>query len=192
MTLPRTSLPSAVLFDRDGTLVVDVPYNTDPALVQPMPGAVAAVRALRAAGLPLGVVSNQSGIARGLITPAQLDAVHARVDEIFGAFDTWQFCPHGPEDGCPCRKPRPGLVLAAAEALGVAVTDVVVVGDIGADVGAAAAAGAQSVLVPTAVTRPEEVHDALLVAATLTEAVAMLLTPASQNPAPRPTAATLP
>lgn len=190
MTLPRTSLPSAVLFDRDGTLIVDVPYNTDPALVHPMPGAVAAVRALRAAGLPLGVVSNQSGIARGLITPAQLEAVHARVDEIFGPFDTWQFCPHGPEHGCPCRKPRPGLVLAAAEALGVDATDVVVVGDIGADVGAAAAAGAQSVLVPTAETRPAEVHDAPLVAATLTEAVAMLLAPASQNPAPRLTVAT--
>ncbi len=185
MTLPRTSLPSAVLFDRDGTLVVDVPYNADPALVRPMPGAIAAVRALREAGLPLGVVSNQSGIARGLITPAQLEAVHARVDEIFGPFDTWQFCPHGPEHGCPCRKPRPGLVLSAAKALGVNATDVVVVGDIGADVAAAAAAGARSVLVPTAVTRPEEVHDAPVVAATLTEAVAMLLSPAPRDPAPR-------
>ena len=186
MTLPRTSLPSAVLFDRDGTLVVDVPYNADPALVQPMPGAVAAVRALRQAGLPLGVVSNQSGIARGLITPAQLEAVHARVDEIFGPFDTWQFCPHGPEDGCPCRKPRPGLVLAAAAALGVDVGDVVVIGDIGADVGAAAAAGARSVLVPTAVTRTEEVRDAPLVAGTITEAVALLLDPAATRPAAGP------
>ena len=192
MTLPRTSLPSAVLLDRDGTLVVDVPYNADPALVQPMPGAVAAVRALREAGVPLGVVSNQSGIARGLITPAQLAAVHARVDEIFGPFDTWQFCPHGPEDGCPCRKPQPGMVLAAAEALGVAPADVVVIGDIGADVGAAAAAGARSVLVPTPVTRAEEVRDAPLVAATLAEAVAMVLDPTSQQAETRPTVVTPP
>jgi len=168
-------VPSAVLFDRDGTLVVDVPYNRDPALVQPMPTAVAAVRALRAAGVPVGVVSNQSGIARGLITPAQLHAVNARVDDIFGPFDTWQVCPHGPDDGCPCRKPRPGLVLAAARALAVPVAEVVVIGDIGADLGAAAAAGARGVLVPTPVTRRDEVRQAALTATTLADAVSMVL-----------------
>ena len=181
-----TSLPAAVLFDRDGTLVVDVPYNTDPALVEPMPGAVAAVAAVRAAGLPVGVVSNQSGIARGLITPDQLRAVNARVDELVGPFDTWQVCPHGPEDACPCRKPQPGLVLTAAAALGVPPERVVVIGDIAADVGAAAAAGARGVLVPTPVTRRSEVEDAARtaeVAATLPEAVALVLGPARQAPA---------
>jgi D-glycero-D-manno-heptose 1,7-bisphosphate phosphatase len=168
-------VPSAVLFDRDGTLVVDVPYNSDPTLVEPMPTAVAAVRALRSAGMPLGVVSNQSGVARGLITPAQLRAVNARVDEIFGPFDTWQICPHGPEDDCPCRKPRPGLVLAAARALAVPPAEVVVIGDIGADMGAAAAAGARGVLVPTAVTRAEEILQAPATAATLVDAVSMVL-----------------
>ncbi len=168
-------MPSAVLFDRDGTLVVDVPYNSDPALVEPMPTAVAAVRALRAAGMRVGVVSNQSGVARGLITPAQLDAVNGRVDDIFGPFDTWQVCPHGPEDDCPCRKPRPGLVLAAARALAVPPAEVVVIGDIGADMGAAAAAGARGVLVPTAVTRTEEILAAPVTAATLVEAVSMVL-----------------
>ena len=179
MTSARTSLPSAVLFDRDGTLVVDVPYNTDPARVEPMPGAVAAVRRLREAGLPLGVVSNQSGVARGLITPDQLEAVNARVDELLGPFDTWQVCPHGPADGCPCRKPQPGLVLAAAQALGVRPADLVVIGDIGADMGAARAAGARAVLVPTGVTREEEVREAPQVAGTLTEAVALVLDPAA-------------
>jgi D-glycero-D-manno-heptose 1,7-bisphosphate phosphatase len=168
-------VPAAVLFDRDGTLVVDVPYNHDPSLVEPMPTAVAAVRALRAAGILIGVVSNQSGVARGLISPSQLAAVNARVDEIFGGFDTWQVCPHGVEDGCPCRKPRPGLVLAAARALGVPVTDTVVIGDIGADLGAAAAAGARAVLVPTPVTRREEVEQAALTAASLADAVAIVL-----------------
>ena len=111
--------PAAVLFDRDATLIVDVPYNGDPAAVRPMPGALDAVAAVRAAGVPIGVVSNQSGIARGLLTAVQVEAVNARVDALFGGFDTWQYCPHGPEDGCDCRKPKPGLVLRAAAALGV-------------------------------------------------------------------------
>lgn len=166
---------AAVLFDRDGTLVVDVPYNGDPALVDPMPGAVAAVARARAAGLATGVVSNQSGIARGLLTRTQVDAVNARVGQLFGGFGTWQVCPHAPADGCPCRKPAPGLVLAAAATLGVAPDRCVVVGDIGADVGAAAAAGARSVLVPTPTTRRAEVDAAPVVLRTLADAVDLVL-----------------
>jgi histidinol-phosphate phosphatase family protein len=181
-------VPAAVLFDRDGTLVYDVPYNGDPDLVRPMPTAVAAVRALRAAGVPVGVVSNQSGIARGLLTTDQVRAVNARVDDVFGGFDTWQFCPHGADDGCGCRKPRPGLVLAAARELGVAAADVVVIGDIAADVGAAAAAGARSVLVPTPVTRAEEVAAAPRTAPTLAAAVALLLDPRAASGRPSPVA----
>jgi len=173
-----------VLFDRDGTLIVDVPYNGDPALVRPMPTAVEAVRAVRAAGLGVGVVSNQSGIARGLVTAEQVAAVNARVDEVFGSFDTWQCCPHGPDDGCGCRKPQPGLVLAAAADLGVDASDVVVIGDIGADLGAAAAAGARGVLVPTPVTRVEEVDHAPLTATTLAEAVALALDLLTDRPSP--------
>jgi len=165
----------AVLFDRDGTLVVDVPYNRDPALVEAMPTAVEAVQALHAAGVPIGVVSNQSGVARGLITATELARVNARVEELLGPFDTWQVCPHAPESGCACRKPQPGLVLAAAEALGVPPQDVVVIGDIGSDLGAAAAAGARGILVPTAVTRAEEIRRASEVAATLSDAVAAVL-----------------
>jgi histidinol-phosphate phosphatase family protein len=165
----------AVLLDRDGTLVEDVPYNDDPELVRPMPGAVEAVQRLRAAGLRLGVVTNQSGIGRGLLTPAQVDAVNRRVDEIFGPFDTWQLCPHAPEDRCRCRKPAPTLVQDAAEALGVRPEQCAVIGDIGADVGAALAAGARPVLVPTDVTRSEEVAAAPVVATTLQDAVEVLV-----------------
>jgi D-glycero-D-manno-heptose 1,7-bisphosphate phosphatase len=167
--------PLAVLFDRDGTLLLDVPFNGDPALVRPMHGAIDAVAAVRAAGLPIGVVSNQSGIALGIVTRAQVDAVNARVDELFGGFDTWQVCPHGPADGCVCRKPAPGMVLRAAEALGVDPARTVVIGDIGADVGAAHAAGASAVLVPTPTTRQEEVWAAQAVAADLSEAVRIAL-----------------
>jgi D-glycero-D-manno-heptose 1,7-bisphosphate phosphatase len=183
--LLRRDAPAAVLFDRDATLVVDVPYNNDPARVEPMPTAVDAVRALRSAGIPMGVVSNQSGVARGLITLPQLAAVNARVDEIFGGFDTWQVCPHNPDEGCDCRKPRPGLVLAAAAELGVDPSQVVVVGDIGSDLGAAAAAGATGILVPTPVTRRDEVDDASHVAPTLSAAVDMVLA-ARASPAGTP------
>ena len=170
-----TTAPRAVLFDRDGTLVIDVPYNGDPARVTPMPTALDAVARVRAAGLPIGVVSNQSGIARGLVTAEQVAAVNARVDELFGGIDVWRVCPHGPDDACDCRKPRPGLVLQAAAALGVDPADTVVIGDIGADTGAARAAGAASVLVPTPVTRAEEISDADRTAGTLLEAVELAL-----------------
>jgi D-glycero-D-manno-heptose 1,7-bisphosphate phosphatase len=175
--------PSAVLFDRDGTLVVDVPYNGDPDLVQPVPGAREAIARLHAAGIRTAVVSNQSGIARGLLTRAQVDAVNARLDELVGPLGPVFVCEHGPADSCACRKPAPGMVLAAAQALGVQPSDCAVVGDIGADVGAALAAGARAILVPTDVTRSEEVDEArrcgVPVVADLTAAVALLLPAAS-------------
>ena len=177
-----TTTVRAVLFDRDGTLVHDVPYNTDPALVAPVDGAREVLDELRRTGIRVGVVSNQSGIARGLITPAQLDAVNGRVDELLGPFGTWQVCPHASADACACRKPAPGLVLAAAAALGVEPSECVVIGDIGADVGAALAAGARAVLVPTPVTRVEEVAHArehAMVAPDLHAAVALALEPAN-------------
>ena len=172
---PWPPRPRAVLFDRDGTLVRDVPYNGDPAKVELMPGAREAVDRARAAGLAVGVVSNQSGIARGLLDDAAVRAVNARVDELLGGMDTWRYCPHGPEDGCGCRKPEPGLVTAAAADLGVDPRECVVIGDIGADVEAALAARARPVLVPTPVTRPEEVRDAPCVAPDLLTAVGEVL-----------------
>ncbi|MFF3907949.1 D-glycero-alpha-D-manno-heptose-1,7-bisphosphate 7-phosphatase [Streptomyces sp. NPDC001848] len=167
--------PSAVLFDRDGTLVSDVPYNGDPARVEPMPTAREAVGAVRARGIPVGVVSNQSGVARGLLTRAQVEAVRRRVEELLGPFDVWAVCPHGPGDGCGCRKPAPGLVMAACARLGVPVERAVVIGDIGADMGAARAAGARGVLVPTTVTRPEEIEAAETTAGDLLAAVRLVL-----------------
>ena len=85
------------------------------------------------------MITNQSGIARGLVSRAGAEAVNARVAALLGPFDVVQMCPHGPMDGCVCRKPAPGMVLAAA-----------------ADVEAARAAGARGVLVPDAPTRDAE------------------------------------
>ncbi|WP_435207393.1 HAD-IIIA family hydrolase [Micromonospora sp. bgisy143] len=171
----RGVLYDAVLLDRDGTLIEDVPYNGDPEKVRPLPGVRAALDRLRAAGLRLAVVTNQSGLARGFFDEEQMRAVHARVEELLGDFDAWLVCPHDDADGCDCRKPAPGLVHAAARELGTSAARCVLVGDIGRDVGAALAAGAAGVLVPTPVTRPEEVAAAGWVAADLPSAVDEIL-----------------
>ncbi|MFF2346363.1 D-glycero-alpha-D-manno-heptose-1,7-bisphosphate 7-phosphatase [Pseudarthrobacter sp. NPDC058119] len=164
----------AVLFDRDGTLVVDVPYNGDPGKVRPMAGAKEVLDALRADGIATGVISNQSGIARGLLSAEDVAKVNARVEELLGPFDVWEVCPHAEQDGCACRKPAPGMVHSACRKLGIRESEAALIGDIGADVGAAEAAGATGVLVPTPVTRAEEVAAARLVASDLSSAVGLL------------------
>ncbi|WP_196804446.1 HAD-IIIA family hydrolase [Cellulomonas sp. URHD0024] len=165
----------AVLFDRDGTLVTDVPYNGDPDRVEPVDGAQECLDHLRRERVAVGLITNQSGVARGLISRAQVDAVNDRLAELVGPFASVQVCPHGPESCCPCRKPAAGMVLRAAHELGLSPWEVGVVGDIGDDVGAALAAGARAVLVPTPATRPEEIRCAELVATDLREAVALLV-----------------
>lgn len=165
----------AVLLDRDGTLVENVPYNGDPAQVRPLPGARAALDRLREAGIGLAVVSNQSAIGRGLLSRDQVNAVNRRVEELLGPIGHWLVCPHEPDDDCDCRKPRPGLVLRAAERLGVDPAACVVIGDIGADVEAAHAAGARGVLVPTPHTLRREIVAAPEVARNLSDAVERLL-----------------
>ena len=166
---------AAVLFDRDGTLIHDVPYNGDPRLVEPVPHAAEALARLREAGIRIGVVTNQSGIGRGLITREQAGAVNDRVDELLGPFGSWQMCPHAPDDGCRCRKPAPGMVLAACRELGVEPADAVLVGDIAADMEAARRAGARGILVPTPVTLEREVREAEAVAPDLVAAVGLVL-----------------
>ncbi|WP_217913893.1 HAD-IIIA family hydrolase [Miltoncostaea marina] len=172
---PLGARPEAVLLDRDGTLIVDVPYNGDPERVAPMPGAREAIDRLRRAGVRTGVVSNQSGIGRGLLDERQVAAVNRRVEGLLGDLGPWMVCPHAPGDACGCRKPEPGLVIGAARELGVDPADCVVVGDIGADVEAARRAGARAVLVPTPRTLPEEIAAAPAVAPDLVAAVEMIL-----------------
>ena len=171
----RRAILGGVLFDRDGTLITDVPYNGEPDAVFPLSGARAALDRLREHGVAVGLVSNQSGVGRGLLSSAQVHEVNQRVEQLLGPFAYVAFCPHLPADGCRCRKPAPGMVLGAACALGVAPTTLAVVGDIGADVEAATAAGAQGVLVPTALTRQEEIAGAAAVVPDLGAAVELLL-----------------
>ncbi|SER84226.1 haloacid dehalogenase superfamily, subfamily IA, variant 3 with third motif having DD or ED/haloacid dehalogenase superfamily, subfamily IA, variant 1 with third motif having Dx(3-4)D or Dx(3-4)E [Propionibacterium cyclohexanicum] len=174
---PLDPLPRAVLFDRDGTLVVDTPYNGDPARVRPMAGSAVALSRIRTSGIPVGLISNQSGVGRGLITTGQLQAVTERVNALLGPFAVILNCPHRPEDGCLCRKPAPGMVIEACQQLGVSPQETLVVGDIGSDMAAAQAAGAQGVLVPNRVTRYEEVLAAPRVARSLLEVAELVCNP---------------
>ncbi|GAA4949585.1 histidinol-phosphate phosphatase family protein [Nonomuraea thailandensis] len=175
--------PGAVLFDRDGTLIRDVPYNGDPDRVEPMPGALEALGRLRRADVPVAVVTNQSGVAKGLLTPDEMDQVNAKVEELLGPFDAWAICVHDDADGCTCRKPAPGLVIRAAAVLDVSPRDCVVVGDIGRDMEAARAAGARGILVPTQETLREEIRQAAEVADDLIDVVDRVLSDA-EGPVP--------
>ncbi len=168
---PWRGLPDLVLFDRDGTLVHDVPYNGDPELVRAVASATTSLERLRGAGVRVGVITNQSGIGRGVITSEQTQAVNTRIDQLLGPFDVFHVCPHTPDAGCECRKPAPGMITQACASLEVEPAKCVVVGDIGSDVEAAEAAGARGILVPNAATRPGETTAAARTATDLARAV---------------------
>lgn len=165
----------AVLCDRDGTLIVDVPYNGDPGLVEPLDTVPEGLGRLRTAGIRLGVVSNQSGVARGTLTEHDVARVMNQVDHLLGPFEIILWCSHGEDDGCFCRKPAPGLIRRAARRLGVVPSRCAVIGDTAADVEAALAAGARAVLVPNAETLHHEIREAPEVAATFAAAVDLIL-----------------
>jgi D-glycero-D-manno-heptose 1,7-bisphosphate phosphatase len=167
--------PAAVLLDRDGTLIADVPDNRDPQRVAPMDGAREALDRLRAGGLPLALVSNQSSVGYGRIALRDVEAVNARMEELLGPIRPQLVCTHPSEASCGCRKPEPGLVLRAAAVLGVDPRNCVVIGDTGADVDAALAAGARPILVPNEVTRAEEILRAPEVCASLVDAATLVL-----------------
>ena len=153
----RPWLP-AVFLDKDGTLLEDVPYNVDPEQVRLAPGAAEGAEMLAAAGYPLVVISNQSGVARGFFAEAALAAVERRMRELLAELDVplagFFYCPHHPEGRvaryaikCNCRKPAPGLLLSAAQDLQLNLARSWMIGDILDDVEAGKAAGCQTVLI---------------------------------------------
>src|SRR4051812_15686916 len=111
----------AVFLDRDGTLIEDVHYCKDPALVRVLPGAVEALERLKGAGFRTVIITNQSAIGRGWMTQDQYAAVHARTMELIGEeqIDATYFCSHSPEMDSAHRKPAPGMVLDAARDHGI-------------------------------------------------------------------------
>ena len=151
-------LAPAVFLDKDGTLIVDVPYNVDPALIVLAPGVEAGLTRLRAAGYRFVVVSNQSGVARGRFGVEALGPVEARLRELLGAFGVelagFRFCPHHPAGSvpayaraCDCRKPAPGMLVEAARALGLDLARSWMIGDILHDVEAGHRAGCRAALI---------------------------------------------
>lgn len=143
----------AILLDRDGTLIVERDYLSDPTLVELEIGAVDGLRKLSEAGWPLVVLTNQSGIGRGYFDRNAADAVNAAVQEklrLSGIIIAgWYVCPHGPEEGCTCRKPLPGLALEAAEMLEIDLNASWMIGDKLSDVALAQAIGGRGILVRT-------------------------------------------
>lgn len=143
----------AVFVDRDNTLNKDCPYCRRPEDIVLLPTVAEGVRRLNDAGLLVLVVTNQSGIARGYFTEADLAAMHAKLRDdlaLGGArLDGIYHCPHGPDSGCPDRKPSPGLVLRAAREHGVDLARSAVIGDRGLDMVMARATGCLAVMVPS-------------------------------------------
>jgi D-glycero-D-manno-heptose 1,7-bisphosphate phosphatase len=153
--MEETAAPRRLaLIDRDGTIIVDKVYLKDPNGIEFTPGAIEGLRLLRDAGFALVLITNQSGIARGYFDIATLERIHGRLQSMLAAKDVRleaiYFCPHGPDDGCDCRKPEPGMIKKAMGDLGVRPDEVVVIGDSDADMGAAEAAGVRSVRVAVA------------------------------------------
>ena len=150
---------AAIFFDRDNTLVINDGYLGDPAGVVLMPGAAAAVAAARGAGFVVVVVSNQSGVARGLFDEAAVRAVDRRMAELLraadptAAVDLQLYCPFHPQahvaayrQDSPLRKPQPGMMVQAAEQLALDLSRSWVIGDAPRDVAAGRAAGCRTVL----------------------------------------------
>jgi len=130
----------AVFFDRDGTLIRDTGYLSDPEGIHILPGSVEAVRWLNQTGMRVIIITNQSGIARGFFNETTLHAIHDRLITLFSAqgarIDAIYYCPHHPEGvveayrkSCSCRKPEPGLLLRAAEDFGLDLRCCYLVGD---------------------------------------------------------------
>lgn len=156
----------ALFIDRDGTLIADAHYLADAQLVQLLPATGAAVRLARAAGVPVVIVTNQSGIARGLITPAQYEATRNRTESLVeaegGAVLRTYHCPHLPEVGgaCDCRKPGLGMYQQAAREHGLDLARSAYIGDRWRDAQPALATGGLGILVPGRETPADDVHRA--------------------------------
>ena len=156
----------AVFIDRDGTLTEEVGYVNHPSRLRLLPRSAEAIRRLNRAGVAAVVVTNQAGLARGYFTESILEAVNAdlvaQLAHAGAHLDGLYWCPHHPTEGvepyrmlCDCRKPKPGLLIRAADELQLALPRSVMVGDKASDLAVAPKVGARSVLVLTGYGRGE-------------------------------------
>ncbi len=185
----------AIFLDRDGVINENRPdHITRWDLVQFLPGVFDALRRLAASDYALVVVTNQSAVGRGLMTAQTLheinDGIVARVRAEGGRIDALYACPHGPDEGCACRKPKPGMLLQAAEDLGIDLSRSYLVGDAVTDVEAALRAGCRPFLVRTGRGEAQmamlhrEDHATVVVVANLREAVVSILGETQTGPLP--------
>jgi D-glycero-D-manno-heptose 1,7-bisphosphate phosphatase len=182
----KNLLRPAVFLDRDGTICEEMGYVNHIDRLQIFPYAAEAIRHLNEAQIPVVVITNQSGIARGIFPESLVHQIHKKMIAELAAGGAWidaiYFCPHKKEDACDCRKPKPGLLERAANEHGLDLSASWVVGDRYADVEMAHRAGARGILVMTGYGRGElDLHCAKWpqqpdnLADNLTEAVRLIL-----------------
>ena len=146
----------AVLLDRDGVINFESKdYILAPEQWRPIPGSLEAIAQLNSANIPVAICSNQSALARGYFDKATMQAIHTKmidaIEKAGGHISHTAYCPHGPDDNCTCRKPKPGLLIEALEQLDMIdrPQNIVFIGDSSRDVQAAVAAGVVPMLVKT-------------------------------------------
>lgn len=150
----KLPLTDAIILDRDGVINHDSDfYIKSPEEWQPIDGSLEAIARLHQAGIKVIVATNQSGIARGLYDEATLQQIHSKMNTLIaeagGELTAIFYCPHGPDDGCDCRKPLPGLIQQMADSLAINPTGIPIVGDSVRDLVAGEALGCLPVLVKT-------------------------------------------
>jgi D-glycero-D-manno-heptose 1,7-bisphosphate phosphatase len=150
----------ALFLDRDGVIVDEAEYLADPAQLRLLPGSAEAIAEVNRKGVPVIVVTNQSGVARGYFPESRVAEIHEQLDRLLagqgGHITRYYYCPHHPTEGrspyrvdCQCRKPRPGMLLQAARDLSLELQESYLVGDKLSDLEAGASAGCRTVLVRT-------------------------------------------
>lgn len=143
-----------IILDRDGVINEDSPHFVkSPEEWHPIPGSLEAIALLNKAGIKIAIASNQSGLARGYFTESTLQIIHQKMSNELkkydGHIDKIFYCPHGPNDGCDCRKPKPGLLIQAMQYFNVPPEETCFVGDSQRDIDAAIAAQCKPILVRT-------------------------------------------
>lgn len=147
-------MPEMIILDRDGVINEDSDhYIKSPDEWIPIKGSLEAIARLKKAGYLVTVATNQSGLARGFFDESVLSAMHDKMAQLLkqrgASIDGIFFCPHGPNDGCDCRKPKPGLLIQIAKAFDIKLKNTIFVGDSMSDIQAASLSGASSVLLKT-------------------------------------------
>jgi len=171
-----------VLLDRDGTIIVNKHYLSDPDKIEFLPGALEGLKLLSEAGIRLVIVSNQSGVGRGYFTEKEVNRVNERLVNLLKNEEidilNVLYCPHSPENNCECRKPKPGMILRALNDSDISKDNAIIIGDSRADIEAGKKAGIDSILVRTGYGKEVEKElgsERLFVADNLLEAADIIL-----------------